>query len=70
MDRFAGQEVDVASIAEAGLLRDLYLEAILSLSMGKEVERMREIMRFRTDKLTGASPSQLFTDAWLEGAGS
>lgn len=64
--RFAGS-VDVASIAEESFLRDLFLEEILSLSMGKEVERMREIMRFRGDKLMGRRPGQLFTDAWLEG---
>ena len=66
--RFAGDEVDLAALVEEELIRQLELEMMAAFIMGREQERMREIMRFRADKLTGRSPAQLFADGWAEEA--
>jgi hypothetical protein len=63
--RFAGDEADLAALVEAELIRALQLEMLQEFILGKERERMREVMRLRTDKLAGGSPARLMEAGWL-----
>jgi hypothetical protein len=63
--RFAGDEADLAALMEEELIREAQLEMLAAFVLNRERERMREIMRLRTDKLIGGSPAQLMEDAWL-----
>jgi hypothetical protein len=66
--RFAGDEADLAALMEEELIRDAQLEMLAAFVINRERERMREIMRLRSDKLTGMSPAQLMGGGWVSGA--
>lgn len=66
--RFAGDEADLAALIEEELIRELQLELLADFIMGRERERMREVMRLRADKLMGLSADQLMAEAWAGGA--
>lgn len=68
MERFAGDEVDLGFLLEEELIRAAQLEMLEAFVMGRERERIREVMRFRRDKLMGIPPGALMADAWLSGA--
>lgn len=65
--RFAGEEADLAALMEAGLIRQAVLDATMQM-WAREQERMREIMRLRSDGLAGSSPVQLMQGGWVSGA--
>lgn len=68
MERFAGDGVDLGLLMEEELIRAIQLEMLEAFVMGRERERIREVMRFRRDKLMGTRPGALMTDAWVSGA--
>jgi hypothetical protein len=65
--RFAGDEADLAALMEEELIRQVMLGQTIE-TWARERERMREIMRLRTDKLIGGSPAGLMQGAWVSGA--
>jgi len=65
--RFAGDEADLAALMEQGLIRGAQLEMLQGMAFARERERMREVMRLRSDKLAGSSPAQLIGE-WVSGA--
>jgi hypothetical protein len=66
--RFAGDEVSLGLLMEEELIRAAQLELIAMFTLRQEQERMREIMRLRSDKLMGTSPAGLMRGAWVSGA--
>lgn len=66
--RFAGDEVSLGLLMEEELIRAAQLEMIAMLTLQQEQERMREIMRLRSDKLTGTSAAGVMRGAWVSGA--
>jgi hypothetical protein len=66
--RFAGDDVSLGLLMEEELIRAMQLEMLQAFAMGQERERMREVMRFRRDKLMGMPPGALMEDAWASGA--
>jgi hypothetical protein len=66
--RFAGDDVSLGLLMEEELIRAAQLEMLEVFMLGRERERMREIMRFRRDKLMGMPPGALIEDAWASGA--
>lgn len=66
--RFAGDEVSLGLLVEEELIRAAQLEMIALFTLQQERERMREIMRLRSDKLAGTSTAGLMRGAWVSGA--
>jgi hypothetical protein len=66
--RFAGDEASLGELMEEELIRAIQLELMAEFMMRQEQERMREVMRLRTDKLTGTSPLLLMEHGWVSGA--
>jgi hypothetical protein len=66
--RFAGDDVSLGLLMEEELIRAMQLEMLQAFMFNVERERMREIMRFRRDKMMGMPPGALMEDAWISGA--
>jgi hypothetical protein len=66
--RFAGDDVALGSLMEEELIRAAQLEMLQAFVRGRERERLREIMRFRRDKIMGMPPGALMGEAWTSGA--
>lgn len=68
--RFAGEQASLAALAEQELMGGLRLEMINAFLRNREMDRMREVMRIRTDKLRGALPGELMASGWSDGTGA
>jgi hypothetical protein len=65
--RFAGEQASLAELAEQELMGELRLEMVNAFLKNRELDRMREVMRLRTDKLRGALPGELMASGWTDG---
>jgi hypothetical protein len=68
--RFAGDQASLAELTEQELMGDLRLEAVNLFLQNREQDRMREVMRLRTDKLRGSLPGELMVSGWTDGTGA
>jgi len=68
--RFAGDQASLAELAEAELMGELRMEMIQSFLKNRELDRMREVMRIRMDKLRGDLPGELMAMGWTDGTGA
>jgi hypothetical protein len=65
--RFAGEQASLADLAEQELMGELRLEMVNAFLKNREMDRMREVMRLRTDKLRGSLPGELMATGWADG---
>jgi hypothetical protein len=68
--RFAGDQASLAELAEEELMGELRLEMVQAFLKNRELDRMRELARVRTDKLRGSLPGELMASGWADGTGA